>query len=86
MVVPGKSDVPVVQRATSYLYDRLILRGFRVYERRQQMLHLKLMVVDELYTVVGSCNLDPRSLYINLTFCGDPLAAAGGGDGEDLPP
>jgi cardiolipin synthase len=61
VVVPGKSDVPVV-------YDKLIRRGFRVYERRQQMLHSKMMVVDELYTVVGSCNLDPRSLYINLEF------------------
>ncbi len=68
VVVPGKSDVPVVQRATSYVYDRMIRRGFRVYERRQQMLHSKLMVVDGLYTVVGSCNLDPRSLYINLEF------------------
>ncbi len=32
------------------------------------MLHSKVMIVDDLYTVVGSCNLDPRSLYINLEF------------------
>jgi cardiolipin synthase len=68
VIVPGKSDVPIVQRATSYLYDNLIRRGFRIYERRQQMLHSKTMVVDDLYTIVGSCNLDPRSLYINLEF------------------
>jgi len=68
IVVPGNSDVPIVQRATSYLYDRFIHRGFRIYERRLQMLHSKVMVVDDLYTVVGSCNLDPRSLYINLEF------------------
>ncbi len=68
VIVPGKSDVPIVQRATSYLYDKLIRRGFGVYERRQRMLHSKAMVVDDLYTVVGSCNLDPRSLYINLEF------------------
>ncbi|MGN6369568.1 MAG: phospholipase D-like domain-containing protein [Phycisphaerae bacterium] len=68
IIVPGKSDVPIVQRATSFLYDKLIRRGFRIYERRQQMLHSKTMIVDGHYTIVGSCNLDPRSLYINLEF------------------
>ena len=70
IVVPGKSDVPVVQRATAYLYGKLLRRGFRVYERRDRMLHAKVMVVDGEYTVVGSCNLDPRSLYTNLEFLG----------------
>jgi cardiolipin synthase len=68
VIVPGKSDVALVQRATSHLYERLLKRGFRIYERRQRMLHSKAMVVDDMYTVVGSCNLDPRSLYINLEF------------------
>ena len=68
IIVPGKSDVRIVQRATSSLYDKLIRRGFRIYERRQQMLHSKTMIIDDLYTIVGSCNLDPRSLYINLEF------------------
>jgi cardiolipin synthase len=68
VIVPGKSDVKLVQRATNYLYEMLLRRGFRIYERRQRMLHSKAMVVDDLYTVVGSCNLDPRSLYINLEF------------------
>jgi cardiolipin synthase len=68
VIVPGKSDVKLVQRATNYLYEKLLRRGFRIYERRQRMLHSKAMVVDDLYTVVGSCNLDPRSLYINLEF------------------
>ncbi len=68
VIVPGKSDVKLVQRATCHLYTQLLKRGFRVYERRQRMLHSKAMVVDDLYTLVGSCNLDPRSLYINLEF------------------
>jgi cardiolipin synthase len=68
VIVPGKSDVPLVQRATAFLYDWLIRRGFRIYERQQRMLHSKMMVVDQRYTVVGSANLDPRSLYTNLEF------------------
>ena len=67
-VVPGASDVPLVQRATRHLYTRLLRRRFRVYERQVNMLHSKVMVVDDQWTVVGSCNLDARSLYINLEF------------------
>jgi cardiolipin synthase len=68
VIVPGKSDVKPVQYATSYLYDRLIRRGFRIYERQHRMLHSKVMIVDDTYTLVGSANLDPRSLYTNLEF------------------
>jgi len=68
VLIPGNSDVVIVKRATAHLYDRLIRRGFRIYERRARMLHAKMMVVDDLYTVVGSANLDPRSLYTNLEF------------------
>jgi cardiolipin synthase len=68
VIVPGKSDVKIVQRATSFLYDKLIRRGFRIYERRHRMLHSKTIVVDDTYTLVGSANLDPRSMYINHEF------------------
>jgi cardiolipin synthase len=68
IVVPGKSDVKIVQHATRFLYRWLLRRGFRVYERQGRMLHSKLMVVDNQWTVVGSCNIDPRSLFTNLEF------------------
>jgi cardiolipin synthase len=68
VIVPGKSDVKIVQRATAYLYARLLKRGVRFYERQERMLHSKVMVVDGIWTVVGSCNLDPRSLWLNLEF------------------
>jgi cardiolipin synthase len=68
VVVPGASDVRLVQHATAFLYDRLLRRGFRIYERLNRMLHSKVMVVDDLYTIVGSANLDPRSFYANLEF------------------
>ncbi len=68
LVVPGASDVPLVQRATRFLYERLLERGLEIFERQRSMLHSKAMVVDDRWTVVGSCNLDPRSLEINLEF------------------
>ena len=68
VIIPGKSDVPLVQRATMHLYSSLLHRGFRVYERRDRMLHSKVLVMDGLWSVVGSCNLDPQSLTTNLEF------------------
>jgi cardiolipin synthase len=68
VVVPADSDVPIVQRATRCLYGRLLRRRFHIYERQVHMLHSKVMVVDDEWSVLGSCNLDARSLYINLEF------------------
>lgn len=68
VVVPADSDVPVIQHATRHLYAWLLRRRFRIYERERNMLHSKVMVVDDQWTVLGSCNLDARSLYINLEF------------------
>jgi cardiolipin synthase len=68
IIVPGQSDVKLVQRATTYIYGKLLKRKFRLYERKNQMLHSKVMVIDRTWTVVGSCNFDPRSLWINLEF------------------
>jgi cardiolipin synthase len=68
VVVPAVSDVKLVYFATRYLYDRLLKMGVELYERQDCMLHSKVMVVDDRWVVVGSSNLDPRSLLINLEF------------------
>lgn len=68
VVVPGESDVPLVQYASRHLYARLLRRRIRVYERQASMLHSKVMMVDGAWVVVGSCNLDARSLYFNFEF------------------
>lgn len=65
-IVPARSDVPLVAWATRHFYESLLRSGFRIYERQHQMLHAKAMVIDDRFTLVGSCNLDPRSLRTNL--------------------
>lgn len=67
-VIPGQSDVPLVQRATRYLYRKLLRRRFQIHERQVSMLHSKVLVVDDQWTVVGSANFDARSFWINLEF------------------
>jgi cardiolipin synthase len=68
VIVPGVNDVPMVQWASRYMYAKLLKRGFEIYERSDRMLHSKAMVVDSCWSVIGSCNIDPRSLRINLEF------------------
>lgn len=68
LIVPGLNDVRLVRQALRYLYGRLLRVGIGIYERQDRMLHSKVMVVDDLWSVVGSCNLDPRSLEYNLEF------------------
>src|SRR4029078_9039525 len=66
VIVPGQSDVKVVQWATHHFYEYLLKRGIRIYERSDRMLHSKVMVIDGQWSVVGCCNLDARSLLLNL--------------------
>jgi cardiolipin synthase A/B len=68
VIVPGQSDVKVVQWATRHFYEYLLKRGVRIYERKDCMLHSKVMVVDGRWSVIGSCNFDARSLRLNLEF------------------
>lgn len=65
LVLPGKSDVTVLRLAAQHLYSRLLRRGVKVYEYQPQVLHTKLLVLDDV-VYVGSCNLDTRSLRINF--------------------
>jgi cardiolipin synthase len=68
VIVPAKSDVKLVAYATRHMYARLLKMGVEIFERQDRMLHSKVMVVDDIMVVVGSCNLDPRSLLFNLEF------------------
>ncbi len=80
VIIPEESDVRAVKWATRHFYSRLLERGIHIYERNDQMLHSKVMVIDDEWSVLGSCNLDPRSLRTNLEFIAvarsRPLAAA----------
>ena len=70
VILPGESDIKWVQYATRHVYEKLLRDGFEIYERQFQMLHSKVIVVDHVWTVVGSANLDARSLDFNLEYVG----------------
>ena len=64
LVLPGKSDVLVSQLAGQSLYRRFLKAGVQIHEYQPQILHAKLIIVDDVI-YVGSANLDPRSLHLN---------------------
>jgi len=64
LILAGKSDVSVSQLAAESLYRRLLKAGIEIYEYQPQILHAKLLILDDI-VYVGSSNLDPRSLHIN---------------------
>ena len=79
IMVPGRSDVPLTAAATRANYRLLLDEGIRIFEWKGSMLHAKTMVVDGLWSAVGSFNLDRMSLVNNLEVSVslfDPVAAA----------
>lgn len=64
MILAGKSDVPLSQDAARSFYRRLLRSGIAIWEYQPQILHAKIIVIDDR-VYVGSSNLDTRSLQIN---------------------
>jgi cardiolipin synthase A/B len=64
LILPGQSDVPLMQAATRSLYQRLLRAGVEIHEYQPQILHTKLVLFKQA-VYVGSSNLDVRSFRIN---------------------
>jgi len=65
LILPAHSDVPVVQAAGRAYYGELLRAGVKIYERRGVILHAKSVVIDGVWSTVGSSNLDWRSFLHN---------------------
>ena len=64
LILPGKTDVPLSSLATQSFYARLLRSGVEIFEYQPQILHAKLILIDDI-VYAGSANLDARSLGIN---------------------
>jgi len=65
VIVPRKSDVRLAQWAAHFAYAGLLAAGVRIYEYLPRMLHAKAIVVDGKWAMLGTANLDYRSLFVN---------------------
>lgn len=65
LLVPAKSDTKLTQWAAKSAYKSLLLAGVHIYEYLPRLLHAKTVVVDGEWSMLGTANLDYRSLFIN---------------------
>lgn len=62
---PGKIDWMLVYRASRRGFGPLLQNGIEIYEYQAALLHAKTMVVDSVWALVGTTNLDNRSFALN---------------------
>lgn len=66
LLLQGKVDYRLAALAARVLYAELLRGGVQIHEYTPAFLHAKVMVVDGRWATVGSSNIDPLSLLLNL--------------------
>jgi len=66
LILPARNNLPFVHWASrAYLWE-LLQHGIKVYYQPPPFVHTKLFLVDDVWSLIGSANLDPRSLRLNF--------------------
>jgi len=65
ITVSNKTDVKTTWYAGRTYYEKLLEGGVKIYEYRPTMMHAKTMVVDGMWSTIGSMNFDNRSVSFN---------------------
>ncbi len=65
ILLPSHSDVGFIIPVQRSYYPGLLRAGVKIFERNDGIVHSKSMVVDDVWTLVGSSNLDQRSVLFN---------------------
>jgi cardiolipin synthase len=66
LILQGMPDMPLVRLCSRLLYNYLLRDGVEIREYCDRPLHGKVAIVDRQWSTVGSSNLDPLSLSLNL--------------------
>jgi cardiolipin synthase len=65
LMLPGHSNHKLLVIAARSFYEKMMSHGIEIYERQNVMLHAKTIVVDGRISIIGSTNLDYRSIEYN---------------------
>jgi cardiolipin synthase len=66
VIVPGRhTDQKWVRLASRRMWGQLLAAGIRIFEYQPAMTHAKILIVDDLWTVLGTTNIDNRSFEHN---------------------
>ena len=66
IVLPSRNNLPFVHWANRAMQAELLANGVRVFYQPPPFVHSKLLLVDDVWTLIGSANWDPRSLRLNF--------------------
>lgn len=66
LLLQGKLDYRIAGLAARTLYDEMLGAGVRIFEYTPAFLHAKVALTDNEWATVGSSNIDPLSLLLNL--------------------
>lgn len=66
IILPEKNNIFLVQWASRHGLADLLVRGVKIYYQPPPFAHSKLFLIDDLYAIIGSANIDPRSLRLNF--------------------
>ncbi|HEY8520488.1 MAG TPA: phospholipase D-like domain-containing protein [Gammaproteobacteria bacterium] len=66
VVLPAKNNLPYIHWATRHALWELLQRGVHVLYQPPPFVHSKLLLVDDNYALIGSANIDARSLRLNF--------------------
>jgi cardiolipin synthase len=66
LLLQGKLDYRLAGLAAQVLYDELLAQGVQIFEYTPAFLHAKVALADDEWATVGSSNIDPLSLLLNL--------------------
>lgn len=66
LLLQGKADYRFAALAAQAVYDEMLAHGVRIFEYLPAFLHAKVARVDDHWATVGSSNIDPLSLLVNL--------------------
>jgi cardiolipin synthase len=65
LLLPGKSDISAAYYAGRAFFTKLLKAGVEIYNYQGEILHAKTFVFDEMWSIIGSANLDFQSLRRN---------------------
>ncbi len=65
IITPGINNHPLARRASRRIYGELLRSGIEIFEYQPGMIHKKCLVIDDVWSVVGSTNFDTRSFGLN---------------------
>lgn len=69
IILPQHNNLPYVHWASQAYHWEILQYGTRIFYQPPPFCHGKLLVVDGRYSLIGSANIDPRSLRLNFEFC-----------------